>query len=157
MRGKILKGGILALMLGVALAFSTGCAGIKGALGWVPAEAETAAQGYYESYGYWLSLKETAVQWAESPAGQGRLSIVEEFVRIDRNVQRVLDDIAVLFCLASAPTADDPAPPPVADCSPVTGLEGESAFLTASNALRLATAELRRYLIAEGVREGVSR
>ena len=146
-----LRGGFLALALGALLAFNTGCAGIKGALGWIPAEAETAAQGYYESYGYWLTLKETAVQWAESPAGQSRGDILDEFIRIDRNVQCVLDDIAVLFCLASAPTADDPAPPPVADCVSVAGLEAEDAYTVAANALRIATAELRRYLVSEGV------
>lgn len=146
-----MRGKIFALILGAALAFNAGCAAVQGALGWIPSDAETIQQGYYESYSHWLTLKETAVRWAETPAAQARPEILDEFVRIDNDVQGVLDRLAEMFCLASAPTPDDPAPPPLEGCVPITGIEAEDAYLQASSAMRLASAELRRYLVAEGV------
>ena len=146
-----LKGTVVAFAVGCLLALNTGCESLKAGMGWVPSDAETIQQGYYEIYSHWLVVKETAVQWAESPAGQANPAVIDEFMRIDETVQEVLDRTAELFCLASAPTPDDPAPPPLPDCVPITGLDAENAYLQAASAMRVASAELRRYLAAQGV------
>lgn len=120
-------GGALLVILALAL---QGCALVGiGA-------AETPGQTFYETRGAWNTVKSLAAAWAESPAGQARPEVLDEFVKIDERVEGIL---------AEAKTALFDLPP---------GAEKDGAFDRYAHLILLGTQELRALLIREGV-EGV--